>query len=309
MASPRVKFLLVCAVGMMTINCIQCQISYIANGILQITSLVEKVNETTTTMSCILSHLSSSHKNQDMQIVTNLLLENSTAVTKEVAKGVHGILRDEKEKQDQLVALIQNQLHQHNETSCLLQDHQNKFAQVENLLSQVANTQTWMVDSIENRQVCENQTIHVLQHNHKTVEKIASVQNEIVSLLQNQQNSGNITVILLKKQQDNFQMEGNLAHMVNGQTQIISLLESQQEWQNQTMTLLKSHLTAASQTENLHTQMITQMVTTQMRMAESLDQMVRQLQVVHNPQLGCQILRTTNKKLLQLQQLPHRMTQ
>ena len=77
--------------------------------------------------------------------------------------------------------------------------------------------------------------------------------------------------------------------MVNGQTQIISLLENQQEWQNQTMTLLKSHLqmeNQVSQMENLQTQMITQMVTTQTRMADSLDQMVRQLQVVHNPQVG-----------------------
>ena len=98
-----------------------------------------------------------------MQIVTNLLLENSSAVTKEIAKGLHGILQNEEEKQDQLVTLIQNQLHQHNETSCLLQDHQKDFAGVENLLSQVANSQTGMVDSLENWQMHENRTLNVLQ--------------------------------------------------------------------------------------------------------------------------------------------------
>ena len=90
MASPGVKFLLVCAVGVMTIGCVQCQISYIAkpNGILQITLLLENVTETTTTMSSILSHLASSHKNQEHnQIVTNHLLENSTAVIEKVARG------------------------------------------------------------------------------------------------------------------------------------------------------------------------------------------------------------------------------
>ena len=69
----------------------------------------------------------------------------------------------------------------------------------------MANTQTWIVDSLENWQMHENWTLNVLQENHQTVEKIANMKTEIVSLLQNQQNSGNIAVTLLQKQQDNLQ--------------------------------------------------------------------------------------------------------
>ena len=161
---------------------------------------MKDVNSTSANTSAVLPQLATLLKNQeDVQILTNLLLQNSIVTIKE-------FLQEKLEWQDHIIT---SQQKNHNQTANLLQGHQNSLdqmvislAEIANSNIQMANTQTQMVNA-------QIQMSHTLAQIAATQTQIASSFNQVVNLLEKQ--------------------DRQLANMTATMNYVVPILENQQE--------------------------------------------------------------------------------
>ena len=203
-----------------TFSGVECQI-----GIPQIIALLGSVNDTSTNMSAVLTHLESVLKSQeDLHILTNLLLENSTAAADEMVK----ILKHQiTSNQNNVITLLRNNQQNDQEERNLLQGHQDS-------LSQIATGQSEVVALLQSQQDRDQETTRILSSHQDTLTQLAAGQSEVVNLLQRQEETRNETKNLL-------QSHHSLSQIATGQDEVVALLQSQQERDRDTTRILSSH--------------------------------------------------------------------
>ena len=231
-------------------------------GTAQMIALLRSMNNTSTNVSLtILPQLKNALMSQEnLHIVTNLLLENSTAAADEMVK----ILKHQLATgQNEVVALLQRQQDNHGETATLLQNQQQTLTQMSATQSQMAQTQTLaaatsqsqIIALLQSQQDNHNETIALLQNQQQTLTQMAATQtqmtqtqsqmaatetqaaasqSQIVTLLQGQQDNHNETITLLQNQQQTLiQVSATQTQIANTIGQVVTLLQSQnQQLQN-----------------------------------------------------------------------------
>ena len=221
MTLSSIKIAYLFAIFVATLATGNSQLSIIATDIPQIVSLLKDVNNTSANTSAVLLQLATLLKNQgDVQIFTNLLLQNNTATVKD-------FMRVKLERYDHI---IKSQQKNQNQTPSLLQGHQNSLDQmvislteIANANIQMANTQTQMANKqiqmsdtltqIAAKQTqmaaSQTQTSNMLTQIASTQTQIANTFNQMVNLLQ---------------------MQGQqLQNMTATMNSVVSMLENQQE--------------------------------------------------------------------------------
>ena len=232
MASLGINLMFVFSMTIALLCSVECQ-----TEIPQIIALLGNVNDTSTNMCSILPHLESVLRNQEnLQIVTNLLLENNTAAAEEMVQ----ILRHQAAVgQNDVITLFQSQQANDRDMKSLLIGHQD-------ILSQMASNQNDVLTLLQNHLDYHNETMTLLQNQQETLTQMAATEtqmaqtqtqvavglNDIVTLLQNLEENHNETVNLLQNQQH------ILHQMANSFSQVLTLMEMQsQQLQNVTNTM------------------------------------------------------------------------
>ena len=177
MATFLMKLLVLLSITMATLDTVYGQI-----GTAQIISLLTDVNGTSANMSATLPQLATLLKNQvDMQIISNLSLENSTAATDEMTSilpQIRSFLQEQLQRQDQMIETQRD----HNAASLsLLQSHQNSLDQIASTLTntttfqaQIALTQIQLANTF-------TQMVSLLQMQGQQLQNMTTTMNSVVT--------------------------------------------------------------------------------------------------------------------------------
>ena len=119
-----------------------------------------------------------------MQILTNLLLANTTVAAQEVTNILPGFMEDQQEKQDQVVFLLQNQLNQTKMVTNTIQQNQQIAIDQRETLDQMASTQTQMTNALAQMVDMQTQMVNMQTQIANTQTQMANSMDRVVSLLQ-----------------------------------------------------------------------------------------------------------------------------
>ncbi|XP_072024882.1 uncharacterized protein [Amphiura filiformis] len=203
MAVSTMKFAIVVSTIMATLQSGNCQITAIGPGFQETNSLLRNVTNTSATVSYILQHVEQSLKNQeDLHIVTNILLQNSSSTADYIASMLPEIIllllsqwRLENEYRNDTIDVLHSQLDaqqdSHDETTTYLHNQQHTLTQVAETQTQMAETQTQTLNKLseigETQTLILSQVVNLLQMQSQQLENITSTMNTMVSVLENQQ--------------------------------------------------------------------------------------------------------------------------
>ncbi|XP_072024938.1 uncharacterized protein [Amphiura filiformis] len=203
MAVSAMKFAIVVSTIMATLQSGNCQILAIGPGFQETNSLLRNVTNTSATVSYILQHVEQSLKNQeDLHIVTNILLQNSSSTADYIASMLPEIIllllnqwRLENEYRNDTIDVLHSQLDaqqdSHDETKTYLHNQQHTLTQMAETQTQIAETQNRTLNKLseigETQTLILSQVVNLLQMQSQQLENITSTMNTMVSVLENQQ--------------------------------------------------------------------------------------------------------------------------